>query len=34
MKQILRTDITCTRVHARAREGNIEENRQASHFSY
>ena len=24
LKQILRTDITCTRVHARAREWNID----------
>lgn len=35
MKQILRTDIKCTRVHARARDGIlIKENRQALHFSY
>ena len=30
MKQILRTDITCTRVHARAREWNIDRREQAS----
>lgn len=38
MKQILRTDITCTRVHVytrvRANGILVEENRQALHFSY